>query len=383
MIKTMLTHEIGSLAKPEWRVKSARGLPITQQNIDEAVSWGKRLGIDTDNLVSLLKKSKRTAEANKEIHRLSSFFGLRLMEHAGIDIVYDGEQQRTEMYHQAVSQTGGFEFYGHVRSFDNKYYRKGACVDKPKFTKAYHLEEFKQISKMTRRPLKVPITGAYTIGDWSYDEYYSKRTFDIGTSAGRSARKAARRKFVLDVARYVIKPNIQALVKAGAAWIQIDEPAVTSHPDEVPIFVESFNASTEGLRGTFSVHICFSDYANLFPHITKLKNCSQYALEFANRDSRNLGTRDSDRPGYQVLKLFKKYKIPGAIGLGVTDIHTDFLEPVELVRDRILYAVKVMGDHRLIFPTPDCGLRTRSLDIAYEKLKRTVIGTRLAEAKLV
>ncbi|MFA6496285.1 MAG: hypothetical protein WCV50_04140 [Patescibacteria group bacterium] len=378
----MHTHEIGSLAKPEWRVKSARGLKLTPKDIYDAEEWGRKLGIDSQPLISLLKKDKKSSEDLKEIRCISSLYGLRLIEKAGIDIVYDGEQQRSEMYHEAASHTGGIKFYGSVRSFDNKYYKKGACLGQPSFIGAYHLQEFKQIAAMTNRPLKVPITGAYTFGDWSYDEFYTKRSFAIGTSQGRSDRRLARRQFILDVARRVIKPNIEALVKAGATWVQIDEPAVTSHPEEVPLFVESFNASTEGIKCMFSVHICFSDYTKLFPHIKKLKSCSQYALEFANRDSRKLGTKDSDRPGYQVLKLFRQHRIPGAIGLGVTDIHTDFLESPELVRDRILYAVKVMGDPRLVFPTPDCGLRTRSIPIAFEKMKRTVDGTRLAEARL-
>ncbi len=379
MIHTMITHEIGSLAKPEWRVKSARKSKITPADIAEAERWGRELGVETGPLVDLLKKGTRTAAEQKEINRISSLYGLRLIERAGIDVVYDGEQQRSEMYHEAASHTGGFAFYGHVRSFDNKYYQKGACISRPTYTKPYHLQEFQEVSAMTLRPLKVPITGAYTIGDWSYDEHYSQGSFAIGTSAGREARRRARREFIIDVARRVIRPNIEALVKAGATWIQIDEPAVTSHPEEVPLFVDSFNASTDGIRCTFSVHICFSDYSKLFPYITKLRNCSQYALEFANRDSKKLGTADRDRPGYAILRLFKKHRIDSAIGLGVTDIHTDYLEPPELVRDRILYATKVLGDHRLVFPTPDCGLRTRSIPIAYEKLKRTVQGTRLAE----
>lgn len=383
MINKILTHEIGSLPKPEWRVKSARGLHITPYDTAEAESWGCKLGIDSRPLITLLKKEKKTKNDHQEIRRISSLYGLRLIERAGIDIVYDGEQQRSEMYYEAASHISGFIFYGNIRSFDNKYYKKGVCISRPQFKTAYHLKEFQQVSKMTQRPLKIPMTGPYTIGDWSYDEYYTKKSFGIGTLEGRVARRGARRQFVLDIARHVIRPNIQALVNAGATWIQIDEPAVTSHPDEVPLFVDSFNMATKGIRCTFSVHICFSDYTKLFPHIKKLHNCSQYALELANRDSRKLGTKEGDRPGYEILKLFRKYHIPGAIGLGVTDIHTDFLEPPELVRDRILYAIKIMGDHRLIYPTPDCGLRTRSIPIAFEKLKRTVAGTRLAESKLI
>ena len=59
------------------------------------------------------------------------------------------------------------------------------------------------------------------------------------------------------------------------------------------------------------------------------------------------------------------------------DIHSDFIESPELVRDRILYAAKVLGPER-IFANPDCGLRTRKLDIAFAKLQNMVKGAGLA-----
>ena len=64
------------------------------------------------------------------------------------------------------------------------------------------------------------------------------------------------------------------------------------------------------------------------------------------------------------------------------DIHTDFIEPPELVRDRILYSVEVFGDPARIQVTPDCGLRTRSWDVAYQKLQNMVQGTQLAKKEL-
>lgn len=66
------------------------------------------------------------------------------------------------------------------------------------------------------------------------------------------------------------------------------------------------------------------------------------------------------------------------MGLGVIDIHTDFIEPPELVRDRILYAAGVLGPERIEVNT-DCGLRTRTWEVALQKLQNMVEGTRLAE----
>jgi 5-methyltetrahydropteroyltriglutamate--homocysteine methyltransferase len=181
----------------------------------------------------------------------------------------------------------------------------------------------------------------------------------------------------------VIRPNAEGLVQAGAQWLQIDEPAATTKPHEVPLVVEGFNAVLRGIPAARkSMHICFSDYSALWPAVLELDDCLELQLEFANRDSRELGTREEDRPGYvDTLRLFKEHGYPN-VGLGVLDIHSDFVEPAELVRDRILYAVDVLGDPARIQVNPDCGLRTRTWDVVYEKLANMVEGTRLAEDEL-
>ena len=68
-------------------------------------------------------------------------------------------------------------------------------------------------------------------------------------------------------------------------------------PGEVPLVVETFNATREGVDARASMHICFSDYNSLFPHIEALDDCYELQLEFSNRDSRELGTKAEDRPG--------------------------------------------------------------------------------------
>jgi 5-methyltetrahydropteroyltriglutamate--homocysteine methyltransferase len=52
------------------------------------------------------------------------------------------------------------------------------------------------------------------------------------------------------------------------------------------------------------------------------------------------------------------------------------------VRDRILYAVEVFADPERIHVTPDCGLRTRTWEVAFAKLRNMVEGTRLAKSAL-
>ena len=372
-----VTREIGSLAKPSWRVKAFAGRPLEESDFVAAEEWGRRLEVKGHE--ALVERLRGGSLNLPEIDDWAAIYAIRLLERVGLDVVYDGEQKRTEMYDHVAAFARGFEPRGTVRSFDNKYYAKAAVVEAPSVPGPQDVEEFEFVRAHTDRVVKVPLTGAYTMEDWSYDEHYGH---EGGLGASAEHRFDARRRFVHDVAVNVIRPNVEGLVAAGAKWIQIDEPAATTKADEVPLVVEGFNEATRGVEAKKSMHICFSDYSALWPAVMGLEDCLELQLEFANRDSRELGTKDEDRPGYaDTLALFKEHGYPG-VGLGVLDIHSDFVEPAELVRDRILYAVEVLGDPGRIQVNPDCGLRTRSWDVVYEKLATMVQGTRLAEDAL-
>jgi 5-methyltetrahydropteroyltriglutamate--homocysteine methyltransferase len=381
----LLTHEVGSLDKLGWRVKAAAGKKLVEKDIEEARAWGERIGLDGyQKLIELLSRSPLTSSQEKEeVKRWGSRYGLRMQESAGLDAVYDGEQQRTEMYQWAVAHTNGFEWRGSVRAFDNKYNSKAAVVGPISLKEPYHNDEFAFLKEVATAELKVPITGAYTIADWSFDErYMGEHDLRIPHAERKAARKAARRDFVVDVARNMIRPNVEALIGLGAKWIQIDEPGGSTEPDELDLFARSFNESVQGLDAVFSTHLCFSDYNLFFPGIEAMTQCRQFCVGFANYDSRELGVSDGARPGYTVIKKFRDLSYQPSLGLGVLDIHSDFIEPPELVRDRVLYAVEVFGDPNRIQVTPDCGLRTRSWDVAYRKLVNMVEGTRLAKKQL-
>src|ERR671915_2165762 len=215
----LVTREIGSLAKPGWRVKAIAGRPVEERDLEEAQKWGERLGVErVGELTKILRKSEGfTDEEQQKIQDFASLYGIRLLEHAGLDVVYDGEKRRSEMYDHAVRHATGFETRGTVRSFDNKYYTKAAVVEKPLVERAYDLDEFEFVRSHTDRTVKVPFTGAYTIVDWSYDEHYAKDTM-LGAAAQRAE---ARRRFGVDVVRDVVRPNVIGLVEAGAGGGQI------------------------------------------------------------------------------------------------------------------------------------------------------------------
>ena len=99
------------------------------------------------------------------------------------------------------------------------------------------------------------------------------------------------------------------------------------------------------------------------------------------------------REGYRSLQAFVENGFEGEFGVGVVHVHDftgdlppnagsvagrNIIESPELVRDRLVYASKVIGDPGKVWANPDCGLRTRTWDVALAKLRNVVGGARLA-----
>jgi 5-methyltetrahydropteroyltriglutamate--homocysteine methyltransferase len=367
------SQEIGSLAKPRWQLLGLRGEPLDDAARAEILREDERLGFarELPDVRAALLEGREPDTGPEGVRDLAALYGIRFLEAAGLDRIYDGEARRIEMYEYPIRQMHGFRFQGHVRSFDSKYYLKAAAVEPVRLEAPYHVGEFEFVRRHARAAPKLPITGPYTLADWSYNEYYLAR--QPGWK-GRTARRAAQREFVVDLARRAIRPTLAALIERGCRVIQVDEPAAGTHPDEAELVVEGFNAATDGLDAEFSMHICYSDYRALLPTLLEAKRCRQWAWEFANRDS-------EAHDGYAVLQALRDYGDTREVGLGVVDVHRDVIESPETVAERIRRAAGYLGDPARLWVNPDCGLRTRSLGVARAKLDAMVAGAELARSE--
>ncbi len=326
--KYLISQEIGSFRKPKYLSSVFHRLQ------------------DTERLEELAGKS--TIET------------IDLFKQTGLNnIGVGGEMFRWEMYEHQANRIDGITFYGPVRSFDNRYYKKGSITGSMERREPYHLDELKFLLRNNFSNIKIPVTGPYTMMDWSFNEYYKDRY--------ETAMEFAK---LLNEDMVELKKEWDKKYPGKKLEIQLDEPATTTHPDEMNIVVDSLNKSVEGIDNVeFTIHVCYSrDYNLLYDVMNDIK-IDGLNLEFANRDTLESGIGDDKRPGYNDLKYFSE-KNDGKkfMGLGVTDVHIDYVEPVKLIEDRINYALKILPPE-LIRLNPDCGLRTRSREIGYAKLK--------------
>ena len=71
-MKALLTHEVGSLDKPSWRVKAYAGQPVTDADIETARVWGERLKVPGYNaLLDLLRQAPLDRERKQAVREWS------------------------------------------------------------------------------------------------------------------------------------------------------------------------------------------------------------------------------------------------------------------------------------------------------------------------
>ena len=321
MTRTLLTTAVGSYPKPDYILKARTRVARGQMDRAEL----------------------------KELEKKATAHWIRLQEEIGLDILVDGEMYRGDMVTYFSEEMEGFAISGLVRSYGNRYYRKPIAVAPVGRKSEITVEWWKYAQSLTDRPVKGMLTGPYTIVDWSFNEYYPSREA-----------------FVLDVAR-AIHEEALALEKAGAKYIQIDEPAISVRPEEMELASRALGIVTEGLSAFTITHICYGDFARVFDQILDLP-VDMLDLEMANSD-------------YRLLEMFRGRRTDKYLSMGVSDSHDHRVESVEEIKEGIRRGLEVLDPGHL-YLDPDCGLKTRLEEEAVGKLRNIVIAAREVRQEL-
>jgi 5-methyltetrahydropteroyltriglutamate--homocysteine methyltransferase len=311
MAETLKTTSVGSFPKPPSLVKARQRFRRQE--------------------ISLQDLRVAEQEATKEV--------IRLQETLGIDVLVHGEMERGDMVAYFAENWQGFTESLPVRSYGNRYYHKPVVTDRVNYQGPTGLtvESWRAAQAQTKKPIKGMLTGPYTICDWSFNDFYPDR-----------------RSLIFDLA-HLVHQEAMALAAAGAEYIQIDEPAISTRPQELDLAIEAMEIVTRNLPAHTISHICYGDFDAIYPALLDLP-VKQLDLEAANGQ-------------FQLLEILRRVPWPKdkELAIGVVDVHSHRLESVDEVKAGILRALEIVpADH--LYIDPDCGLKTRTWEEAVQKL---------------
>lgn len=335
---------------------------------------------------------RQADEAVKEV--------IEIQEQAGVDLVTDGEQRRDNFFSFVADKLEGVElmtlsemldvvedkdtYEQMLQTLDVPAYAisNATCVGPIEQTEPLAVDELEFVREQTDKPVKVPLPGPYLLTRAMFVPEVTRPHYESKEELG-------------DLVVEMLRDEIEQLIEAGAAFIQLDEPVLTElvftqgqtrtfmcaalaagkdPADELEFATELMNRVVEGFDDTrIGCHVCrgnWSDDESILlegsynPLVEYLQdmNVDQLVLEYS-----------TDRAG-ALLEFPDK-----EIGFGTINPRTEEIESVETIRERIERAADMYDADRL-FLNPDCGFATfsnrpvNSQEIARKKM------TRLAEA---
>jgi 5-methyltetrahydropteroyltriglutamate--homocysteine methyltransferase len=292
----------------------------------------------------------------QQIHEVAIKAALKDQERAGVDIVTDGELRRDNDVDYFLARMPGVEIPHLAKAFYYDYYEAVVRHPIPEDAPPLGLvEDFLFTREYTDRPVKVALTGPFTLARRVRNEAYADEADLVMAFA------------------HVLNAEARALTAAGATMLQIDEPLLAGYRDRVDLVVRAVNAVVEGASAQWALHVCYGNryarpaweghYDFLFPSILEAR-VDQILLEFA-------------RKGYDDLDLFKRHPAQLTLGLGVIDVKSEQVESADLVASRIRRALRVLPPERVTV-NPDCGLRHLPPDVARAKLRAMAAGAAIA-----
>ncbi|SEO91958.1 5-methyltetrahydropteroyltriglutamate--homocysteine methyltransferase [Halorientalis persicus] len=321
----LLTTVVGSYKKPKWLDRARELLEDEDASFDED-DW-EEAADDAARLIT-------------EEH-----------ERSGLDAVVDGEMRRNEMVEYFAHLIEGYEFNGRVKVWGHNYFDKPSVVENVEYGQEWLVDEFEFTDSVAERPVKVPITGPYTLASWSFNEVYDDDealAYDLAD---------------------LVNEEIERLVDAGAKYIQIDEPALATTPDDHAIVGNCLDRIVENVPEDVRIglHVCYGDYSRIYPEMLDYP-VDEYDLELCNGN-------------YEQLDVFTEHEFTKDLALGVVDVHVAEVEPVAEIKENIKKGFEIVPPEQLTV-SPDCGLKLLPREVAYGKMENMVQAAREVEEEL-
>lgn len=283
---------------------------------------------------------------------------------AGADLITDGEMQRVDFNLGFYDRLTGIKPLPQARQWGPPAHDQRSryrCVEPLEAPKGLGLvEEYERLRQITDTRVKVPIPGPFTLA---------------GCIAGGDVYR--NRNEVTEALLPIVNREMKKLVSVGVTFLQLDEPSFACHPDHPERFLDYLARTVDGVRAKISMHMCFGNYRGravgwrsyrpVINHLAKAP-VQQLALEFASREMAE-------------VEILRQISPPMEVAVGLVDVKNTWVEPPELVADRLRTVLEHIEPQR-VSVTPDCGFSQTARFLAVRKLTNMVEGVRIVRREL-
>jgi 5-methyltetrahydropteroyltriglutamate--homocysteine methyltransferase len=288
--------------------------------------------------IALFEEGKINAEDLAQVEDKVTQEVIKEQEKAGLDVITDGQIRWVDPVSQIMRAFDGVKISGLLRWFDNNFYfRQPIITGQIRWKSPIFSKDFEFASKQSKKPVKVVLTGPYTLARLSKNEFYK----DFQS-------------LYADITK-AIAQEIHALVNSGAKIIQIDEPAILLYPQDFKLFEKEFSVIAGALKGVQSILFTyFGDHAKALPFLLNLP-VNTLGLDLVSKE----GNFES---------FLKNVKTNGKhFILGLLDGRNTRLEKAEDVLPKIKSITEKIPVDRLSL-SPSSGLEFLPRDVAFQKM---------------
>jgi 5-methyltetrahydropteroyltriglutamate--homocysteine methyltransferase len=291
-----------------------------------------------------------------------------VQEHAGLDVVTDGEWRRKSYIGVIAELAHGFELSRNPA--DDRPWT--IVVDKlsPK-RPGFIAQEIKFLKGITSRLVKATLPAPALLGERLWHPEQSAKAYPT------------REDFVRDCVP-ILRRELALIVEAGADIIQIDDPhlclfvdpavrAQHRNPDAAADFAaETVNAVVDGVKNAkLAVHLCRRAGARVRGEV-QFKGGYEPILPQLNRLNVHHLTMEFTAPGAGDVAVFGRLREDFEIGLGCVSVTPGEIDSAATIAARVRQAAQILGPQRIVL-NPDCGFAPGSgaavsIDEAYRKL---------------
>lgn len=282
------------------------------------------------------------AAALRQVEDEATRHAVELQDELGIHLLVDGEMDRGDPITTFAERLAGVEMNGWVRVYGDRYLRRPKITGPLARTASTTADRWRFARDAARGAVKAVLPGPYSLMDGSFDEHYGSR-----------------REVCLAFAE-IVRDEAAELAAAGAAEIQLDEPAAGARPAEFALMREALDRVMAPLLGRSRMWV-YLGYADLEAVGAQLATLPANGLLVAGAHC-----------GYSGLSEFAR-SLPEDrfVGIGVIDVLDHRVETEDEIRERLAIVRRIIPREQL-WAVPDGGFRALPPETAHAKLAAMV-----------